>query len=431
MAEIARIKIWDKKVGAVAYDRSSGISSFEFEAAFLNTGWDLSPIKMPLKSPKGTVFKFPDLSRNSSFKGLPGLLADALPDNYGHALIDAWLSRNGRASGSLNPVEILCFIGKRAMGALEFEPVEPKATNTATKIEIDSLVEIAQDILLNRKDFAANLSGEEEKAMLDILKIGTSAGGARAKAIIAYNPITGEVRSGQTNAPQGFSHWLIKFDGVEDKQFGVSSGYGRVEMAYYNMARECKIEMTECQLYEENGRAHFMTRRFDRPSENEKLHVQTFHAMQHYDFQTPGYYSYEQLFETMRLLRLDYYPRAEQLYRRMVFNAMARNCDDHTKNFAFTMDKESSWNLSPAYDVCHAYRPQSSWVDKHNLTINGKRENFTKDDFLTVAKNMNIKKAGYIIEEISTAVKKWPDFADEQKVDSGLRDSIQITLLPL
>ena len=412
------------------YNETTGVSTFEFENAFINTNWNLAPIKMPLGAAKGRLFSFPDLAGRSVFKGLPGLLADVLPDKYGNALIDTWLSRNGRPSGSLNPVEILCFIGKRGMGALEFEPVEPKTANTATRVEIDDLVKVAQDILTDKNDFTADLSADEEKAMLDILKVGTSAGGARAKAIIAYNPLTKEVRSGQSNAPTGFSHWLIKFDGVHDNQFGTGHGYGRVEMAYHKMANDCEIEMMDCQLLEENNRAHFMTRRFDRPTEKDKLHVQTFCAMQHFDFNDVTLYSYEQLFETMRILGLDY-PQQEQLYRRMLFNVMARNCDDHTKNFAFVMNREGKWKLSPAYDVCHAYRPGSTWVSQQSLSINGKRQNITRSDLLAVAGNMGIKKATHIVDQTREVIKKWRDYADQQKVETKLRDSIQATLLPI
>jgi serine/threonine-protein kinase HipA len=428
MNSIAQIKIFNKKVGAVAYDSTKGSALFEFEDSFLKTGLDLSPIKMPIKNAKGKIFSFTELSRSNTFKGMPGLLADVLPDKYGNTLINNWLAKNGRPTGSLDPVETLCFIGKRGMGALEFNPVNPPTTNNSTKVEIGSMVQIAQDILSERKSFTTNLSAEEEKAMADILKIGTSAGGARAKAIIAYNPLTKEVKSGQTDAPAGFNHWLIKFDGVDDEQFGGSNGYGRVEMAYYKMAIDCGIDMMESRLFEENERAHFMTRRFDRPTENTKLHVQTFCAMQHYDFNEVGLYSYEQLFETMRILNLPY-PQHEQLYRRMLLNVMGRNCDDHTKNFAFVMDETGTWKLSPAYDVCHAYRPASPWVSQQSLSVNGKRNNITKDDLLAVAKLLSIKKAAKIIAQVSEVVSHWEDYADEQKVPEKLRDGIRGTLV--
>jgi serine/threonine-protein kinase HipA len=391
MINSAFINLWGERVGAIAWDADKGVADFEFEPAFLRKDWDIAPLKMPLSAANGRIFSFPELRESQTFKGLPGLLADVLPDRYGNTLINAWLARVGRPADSMNPVEMLCFIGQRGMGALEFEPVEPKGKNTSTKLEMDSLVEISEAILSGRKDFHTDLSKDEEKGLLDILKIGTSAGGARAKAVIAYNPKTGEVRSGQAEAPKGFTQWLIKFDGVHDAQFGTSRDYGRVEMAYHLMAVACGIEMTECRLLEEHGRAHFMTRRFDRIPDEGKVHVQTFCAMQHFDFNNVGSYSYEQLFQTMRTLRLDY-PQAEQVYRRMVFNVLARNCDDHTKNFAFMMDKNGQWALAPAYDICHAYRPDSPWVSQQSLSVNGKRRNIDRKDLLEVAKQMTIKK---------------------------------------
>jgi serine/threonine-protein kinase HipA len=428
MIENAYINIWDKRIGAIHWNQDLGFADFEFDPAFLQQDLDVAPMKMPVGSARGRIFSFPELAGNSTFKGLPGLLADVLPDRYGNALINAWLARVGRPSGSMNPVEMLCFTGKRGMGALEFEPVIPKSADQASIVEVGSLAEVAQQILSGRQFFQTDLSNDEQKALSDILKIGTSAGGARAKAVIAYNPLTGEVRSGQAHAPEGFSHWLLKFDGVDDSQFGATSGYGRVEMAYYLMAVDCGIEMMECRLFEENGRAHFLTRRFDRLAGNEKLHVQTLCGMMHYDFNDIYSYSYEQLFQTMRALRLTY-PEAEQMYRRMVFNVMAQNCDDHTKNFAFTMNQSGEWKLSPAYDVCHAYLPGSAWVSQHALSINGKRQGITRDDLLEVGRQMNVKKALVIIQQVSETVAKWHNYAEHVKVEVRLMDAIGETLV--
>jgi len=428
MIENAFITIWEKQVGAIHWNPDSGIADFEFDPGFFQYQLDVAPLKMSIGNAKGQIFSFPELAGSSTFKGLPGLLADILPDRYGNALINAWLARVGRPSGSMNPVEMLCFTGKRGMGALEFEPVVPKSANQASKVEIGSLAEVAQQILSGRQFFQTDLSHDEQKALSDILKIGTSAGGARAKAVIAYNPETGEVRSGQAQAPEGFSQWLLKFDGVDDSQFGATSGYGRVEMAYYLMAVDCGIEMMECRLIEENGRAHFLTRRFDRLANNEKLHVQTFCAMMHYDFNDIYSYSYEQLFQTMRLLRLTY-PEAEQMFRRMVFNVMAQNCDDHTKNFAFTMNQSGEWKLAPAYDVCHAYRPGSTWVSQHALSINGKRQGITRNDLLEIGRQMNVKKAPAIVGQVAEVVARWNEFAEQTQVESPLRDAIGKTLL--
>jgi serine/threonine-protein kinase HipA len=428
--ETAYVNIWDKRAGAIAWDTATGTGSFEFEPSFIRNGWNLSPLMMPIQESRNRIYSFPELRSSLAFKGLPGLLADALPDRYGNEIINNWLTRRGRPSNSLNPVEMLCFIGKRGMGALEFEPNEPKISDRSVKIEISELVKIANDILTGRQDFTTNLSDNEEKALLDILKISTSAGGARAKAVIAYNARTGEVRSGQLTAPKGFSHWIIKFDGVADSQFGAAHGYGRVEMAYHLMAKDSEIEMTECRLLEEDGRAHFMTRRFDREPDAAKIHVQSFCAMQHYDFNDVNSYSYEQLFETMRILGLPY-PDAEQLYRRMVFNVLARNCDDHTKNFAFLMDQTGTWKLSPAFDLCYSYRPGSVWVSQQSLSVNGKRNNITRDDFLSVARQMNIKKAAQIIAQTNEVVGQWLEYAEEVKMDSRLKDAISSTLLKI
>lgn len=423
----AYINIWNKRVGAVLWDTERQLASFEFDKDFKEHGWDIAPLKLPLEQDR-RIFSFPELRGSSTFKGMPGLLADVLPDKYGSSLINAWLLSNGRPADSMNPVEMLCFIGSRGMGALEFEPADPKGAKTATKVEISGLIDIARKILDNRREFFTHINKEEEKALLDILKIGTSAGGARAKALIAYNEQTGEVRSGQADAPKGFAQWLIKFDGVHDSQFGETYGFGRVEMAYYLMAVACGIEMTECRLLEESGRAHFMTKRFDRLPGGGKVHIQSWCAINHYDFQDVGVYSYEQLFQLMRTLGLPYL-QAEQLFRRMVFNVIARNCDDHTKNFAFMMDKQGSWQLSPAYDICHAYRPGSIWVSRQSISVNGKRENITREDFLDVAKQMNIKKADSIINQVQDVVKRWNEFASRVDVRDELRNAIGETLL--
>ncbi|PZX59299.1 serine/threonine-protein kinase HipA [Algoriphagus ratkowskyi] len=432
MVVSAEIWIWDKFAGAILWDESELMGSFEFNQNFLSSGLDISLIKMPL-SQGNRVYKFPEIRKSrgdvfDTFKGLPGLLADMLPDKYGNQLINAWLIQNGRGADSLNPVEQLCFIGKRGVGALEIKPSLRDESIKASSIEIDSLVNIAGKILNSRADFQSNLTDEEQSALSDILKIGTSAGGARAKAVIAFNPKTGAVKSGQVKAPAGFSYWIIKFDGVHDSQFGATVGFGRVEMAYYLMAVAAGVEMSECRLLEENGRAHFMTKRFDREDNGQKIHMQSLCGIRHFDFNQVGFFSYEQVFETMRMLRLSY-PEAEQMFIRMVFNVLARNCDDHTKNFAFLMDQNGKWSLSPAYDICYAYRPGSLWVSAQSLTVNGKREEIVEADFLEVARQMNIKKPEEKIAQVKSAVSKWGEFADEVNVESGLRDSIQSTLL--
>ena len=430
----AYVKIWGELVGAVAWSEADGYATFEYDPKFKTKGWDLSPLQMSIKGNKSR-FNFPALRKKpdpalDTFKGLPGLLADILPDRYGNELINLWLAQQGRPLDSMNPVEMLCFIGTRGMGAVEFEPTTLKESKQTFSVEIDSLVDIAKKMLSKKEAFATNLNADEEKSIVEILRIGTSAGGARPKAVIAYNEKTGEVKSGQTNAPKGFEHWLIKLDGVSDVQLGASKEYGRVEMAYYNMAITCGIDMTTCRLMEENGRAHFMTKRFDREGSSTKHHMQTFCAMKHFDYNQIKSFSYEQLFQTMRELKLTY-SDAEQLFRRMVFNVAARNCDDHTKNFAFRLKKDGKWELAPAYDICHAYQPKHHWVSQHVLSINGKRINITKDDLLIIGKSIKNKKAAETIDEISYTVSKWKTFADEVKVMPKLRDEINDTLIRL
>jgi serine/threonine-protein kinase HipA len=343
-------------------------------------------------------------------------------------MINLWLAQQGRPQDSMNPVEMLCFIGTRGMGALEFEPAVLKENKRTFSIEMDSLVTTAQKMLDQREAFITNLHKDEEQAVLEILKIGTSAGGARPKALIAWNEKTGEVKSGQTKAPKGFEHWLIKLDGVSDVQLGSSQGYGKVEMAYYTMAKACGIDMMPSRLLEENGRSHFMTKRFDREGSETKHHVQTFCAMKHFDYNLIRSFSYEQLFQCMRELKLTY-ADAEQMFRRMVFNVIARNCDDHTKNFSFLLRQGGTWELAPAYDLCHAYRPGSEWVSQQALSINGKRKNIAKADLLAVGESIRCKKAAEIVDEIKNTVHQWKDFADEVNVKGSLRDEIANTLL--
>ena len=432
--QVAEVKIWGKLAGAVAWDTDSGLAAFEYDPKFKQSGWDLAPLKMSVFDNRNQ-YSFPELRKDKNseydtFKGLPGLLADALPDKYGNQLINLWLAQQGRPQDSMNPVEMLCFIGTRGMGALEFEPAVLKESKRTFPIEIDSLVATAQKMLDQREAFTINLNKDEEQAVSEILKIGTSAGGARPKAVITWNEKTGEVKSGQTKAPKGFEHWLIKLDGVSDVQLGSSHGYGRVEMAYYNMAKACGIEMMPSRLLEENERAHFMTKRFDREGGEVKHHVQTFCALKHFDYNLVNSFSYEQLFQCMRELKLSY-ADAEQMFRRMVFNVIARNCDDHTKNFAFLLKQGGKWELAPAYDLCHAYRPGSEWVSQHALSINGKRKDITRADLLVIGESIRCKKASKIVDEIHVIVNQWNKYADDVKVKPGLRDQIAKTHLNL
>jgi serine/threonine-protein kinase HipA len=423
MVDYAYVKIWGHLVGVVRWLPERKLASFQYDKGFLLNNWDLSPIKMPISN-GDRVYNFPELlkakdSIEDTFTGLPGLLVDSLPDRYGNKLIDKWLAQNGRSADSMNPVEKLCFIGSRGMGALEFEPALLKAGKNTFAIEISGLVDIAQKMLSDREDFETNLNQEEQRAVNGLLKVGTSAGGARPKALIAYNRETGDIRSGQTKVPKGHEHWLIKLDGVSGAQFGESHGWGRVEYAYYLMAKACKLNIMDCELLEENKRAHFMTRRFDRDGNNIKHHIHTLCGVQHFDYNDLYAYGYEQVFQTMRQLRLKY-PEAEQMFRRMVFNVLATNYDDHTKNFSFRLKKNQHWELAPAYDVCYSYDPTNHWVSQQTLSVNGKHKEITVADLMTVAKANNIKNGESIINEINEVVKNWSDFASKAKVRDDL-----------
>ena len=325
MVNLAKVYIWGEYAGAVLWNENTASASFEYEPSFAKKGWDLSPLMMPLNENRAHSFR--ELSKDT-FMGLPGLLADALPDAYGKALLDRWLASLGRTFA--NPVERLCYQSKRSMGALEFVPAKDHYLDQSSAIEISSLVHVAAEVLSNKADLQTNLKEDTKEALVNIIKVSTSAGGQRAKAVIAYNDTTGEVRSGQVDAAKGFCHWLLKLDGVTNAALGDPQHYGKIEYAYYKMALKAGIDMTECRLLEENGRAHFMTKRFDRIGSSEKIHMQTLCGMAHYDYKMLHAYSYEQAFQVMRRLRLPY-GQAEQMFRRMVFNVIARNQDDHSR----------------------------------------------------------------------------------------------------
>ena len=422
--ETAYVKLWGMLVGAVAWDRERGFATFEFDRPFLERGLDLAPLRMPLADAlRGNArFEFRTLPART-FRGLPGMLADALPDRFGNRVIDAWLARQGRDPGDFSPVERLCYTGRRAIGALEFSPVINEQIEESVPVEVGELVELAQAVVDERTKLDTSFDGDPTEAMLDIIRVGTSAGGARPKAVIAINDATGEVRTGQVDAPDGFAHWILKFDGVTDRTLGFPAGYGRIEYAYHEMALAAGIGMTECRLFEEGGRAHFMTRRFDRPSAGGRIHQQSLCAIAHFDFNDPGAYSYEQAFQVIRRLRLPY-EDTEQQYRRMVFNIAARNQDDHTKNIAFLMDRDGHWRLSPAFDVIYAYNPDGEWTSRHQMSVAGKRDGITRDDLLAVGREMSVKQAAAIIDEVGEAVSRWAGFAADAGVDRGKIDSI-------
>ncbi len=426
MVDVAEIRIWGLMVGAIRWDDEKQLGYFQYDSKFIQKGWDLSPIKLPIAH--GTqIYSFPELRKGrneteDTFKGLPGFLSDALPDKYGNKLINIWLAQQGRPENSMNPVEKLCFIGTRGMGALEFNPATITTGVRTFSLELDRLVDIAQKMLHERESFLTHLTKDDEKSMLDILKIGTSAGGARPKAVIAFNPKTKEVRSGQGNVPSGFEHWLLKLDGVSGEQFGESSGWGRVEYAYYLMAQNCKININKSQLLEENGRAHFMTKRFDREG-NIKHHIQTLCGLQHFDFNDMYGYSYEQIFQTMRILRLTY-ADAEQMFRRMVFNVLATNYDDHTKNFSFMLKKDGKWQLAPAYDLCFSFDSTNHWVSQQTLSVNNKRLKISVEDLMAIANDNNIKKGKIIIQEMNKVIANWKKYASLAGVRPDLAERI-------
>lgn len=422
MVNLAKIYIWNKYVGAVLWDENRQTASFEYDSGFKSTGLELSPLMMPLGD---GVFSFGDMNKDT-FLGLPGLLADALPDAYGKALLDRWLAMNGRTFA--NPVERLCYQGKRSMGALEFVPAQDTHLEQSARLEINSLVEIAREVMDSKSQLDVNLNDNRKEAIANIIKVGTSAGGQRAKAVIAYNECTGEVRSGQIDAPEGFGHWLLKLDGVTNAALGDPKHYGRIEYAYYLMAKKAGIDMMECRLLEENGRAHFMTRRFDRQGGKEKLHSQTLCGIAHFDYKILHAYSYEQAFQVMRRIHLPL-KQAEEMFRRMVFNVIARNQDDHTKNISFLMDKNGGWTLSPAYDISYCYNPKGQWTSQHQMSINGKWTDFTVDDFRVVAQNIHIKNCNAIIEQVRDAVSQWKSIARECDIPDAVADGIEDDLL--
>jgi serine/threonine-protein kinase HipA len=425
---IAEVRLWGRTIGAVSLEENQDYAAFQYVPEFVQSGVELSPLMMPLSN---QIYTFPDLPLGT-FRGLPGLLADSLPDKFGNALIDAWLATQGRKASGFNAIERLCYIGPRGMGALEFAPQKGPRLRQAKKIEIDSLVQLASDVLTQHGEFRSNLKDlHREESLKDILRVGTSAGGARAKAVIAWNPKTNELRSGQIDAGAGFEYWILKFDGVagnKDKELEDPKGYGVIEYAYYLMAKACGITMSECRLFEEHGRRHFMTKRFDRLRGGEKIHMQSLGALQHFDYNQAGAYSYEQALLTIRQLNLSIEALEEQ-FRRMVFNIVARNQDDHVKNIAFLMNQEAQWSLAPAFDVTYSYNPTGAWTETHQMTLNGKRDGFTMTDFRAAANSTNMKRgrAEAIVEEVSAIVKKWPQFANEAKLPEGIRDKIGTT----
>ncbi len=429
MSTVAEVRLWGSTIGAVALEESAETASFQYEPSFSRSDIQIAPLMMPLSE---RVYAFSALPL-ITFHGLPGLLADSLPDQFGNTLIDAWLATQGRTPESFNAVERLCYTGTRGMGALEFFPIMGPQPGRRTRLHVDRLVKLASDILRNRDNLRGTFADKcKADTMRDILRVGTSAGGARAKAVIAWNPESNEVCSGQVKAVEGFEYWILKFDGVsgnKDKDLEDPQGYGAIEYAYHRMARDSGITMSECRLFEESGRRHFMTRRFDRLPDGGKLHMQSLAAMAHFDLNKAGAYSYEQAYQVIRRLGLPH-SAVEEQFRRMVFNIVARNQDDHVKNIAFLMNRSGKWSLAPAFDMAYSFQPGGKWTSSHQMTMNGKRANFTMEDFRMCARAASMKheRVKTIIGEVREVVSRWRDYADEVGVASIQRDKIQNAL---
>jgi serine/threonine-protein kinase HipA len=408
MTTTATVKLWGTPVGVFHLNENTGSVSFEYEKDFLSHGIHVAPIMMPLSS---RVYEFPELAK-SSFRGVPGLMADSLPDNFGNAVINQWLASQGRTADSFNVVERLCYTGKRGMGALEYEPMINKNTDIDEQISLQRISDFASAILEEKMDVV--LSAENDVNYAQLLQLGTSAGGARAKAVVAYNEKTGDIRSGQVDLDKNFDYWLVKFDGVSkngDHNSQDVPEYTLIEYAYYKMSLQAGLTMNECRIISEGGRNHFITKRFDRVN-GDKLHMQSLGAILHIDYNEPGLCSYEMAALTARKLGL---PSSdiEQLYRRMVFNVLAVNQDDHVKNISFLMNREGVWSLSPAYDVTFASNPQNRWLKAHQMTINGKMSHISIEDLITCGEKMDIKspKCKKIINNVAIGVKQWKDIA--------------------
>ncbi len=426
---IVDVKLWGTSVGALYWERKSETAVFDYEKRFLRMGLDISPIVMSIGDYRGIPYQFLE-NRGKCFKGLPGLFADSLPDAFGNQIINEWFASRGLSGEEVSPLDRLCYVGKRAMGALEFEPSQNlEGFDESSIVHVQELTELAKSVFEDRKSFHDQLT-QKDKRILDILKVGTSAGGAKPKAIIAYNDTTNEVRSGQVKAPEGFGYWLLKFDGgtySEHSQITDNpQGIGNIEYAYYLMARDCGIEMMECRLLQEGEHNHFMTKRFDRTGTGEKIHVQTLAGIAHYD--RDQRHSYEEAFRVMRKMGLGY-PAQEQLYKRMVFNVMSRNHDDHTKNFSFLMDRSGKWSFAPAYDLCYSYTPGGRWTNQHQMSLNGKVSNFTIEDLLTVGRNMGIRECKPIVEQIQGTVVNWASYARQGGVRKEHSEMIEKNLI--
>lgn len=415
--DVIEVRIWDQRVGAVAADAQVGAYVFEYDQDWLALGIELAPLTMPTRG-AGSSFVFPMLARET-YKGLPGMLSDALPDRFGNQLIDAWMAQHGYSPEQITTLDRLAYMGKRAMGALEFRPSRGGTAASSTPLQMATLVEAA------RRAVQGTLSDDDASAtaLNSIISVGTSAGGARAKAVLGWNPGSQALISGQFDLPEGYEHWLLKFDGMgADQQLGPSQQYGRIEYAYSLMAGAAGVTMTPCQLLQENGRAHFMTRRFDRDG-NRRIHVQSLCAIRHMDYNLRNTHAYESLFLTALDLGLGD-AAMTQLFARMAFNVAARNHDDHSKNFAFLLGRGGRWQLAPAFDVTFAYDPASLWLSQHLMSVNGRTDGITRQDVLAVADRFSIPGAKPALERVNAAVANWRQHADSAGVGGAETDRI-------
>jgi serine/threonine-protein kinase HipA len=395
-----KVRLWGQDIGALALDPASGFYVFQYTRAWRRRGIEFSPLAMPTNR---EYHVFPALPR-ATFLGLPATIADALPDAFGNALVDAYLARHGIAREAITPLDRLAYQGRRGMGALEFRPARGPRSEQASAVRLERLVTAARAAVRGQ-------IGPGDASLLPLIRDGPSAGGARAKAVIAWNPATGDIRSGQVDAPQGFEHWLLKFDGMgRDSELGRGGDYGRIEQAYATMARAAGIDFPETRLLEEGGRAHFMVKRFDRTSAGGKLHMQSLCGLAGLDFNAVGAHGYEQLLQAVDALGLGAGARTE-VFRRAAFNVMAANCDDHTKNHAFLMDETGQWRLAPAYDVTHAYNPTGRWTFQHLMSVNGRFAGITRTDLLAMAERYAIPEADAVLDSVRQALQAWPDHA--------------------
>jgi serine/threonine-protein kinase HipA len=415
--DLVEVHLWETHIGSVALDPQYGFYVFNYTPEFASSGIEPSPLHMPASEDS---YIFTDLPE-ATYKRLPAMLSDALPDDFGNALINRYMADQGIEARDVTALDRLAYMSNRAMGALTFKPSRGPAPHKPTAIQLNSLVEQARRAVTGVMDDDDHASA----ALRSIIEVGTSAGGARAKAVIALNPVTDEIRSGQLDAPDGFEHWLLKFDGMgKDNELGASQNYGRIEYAYHLMALAAGIRMTDCRILRENGRAHFMTRRFDREGQSGRNHMQTLCAMAHVDYRKKGTNAYSQLFSVMTQLNLPY-AEMEEAFRRMVFNVMGRNCDDHTKNFSFLLREGSTaWEFSPAYDVTFAHSPTGEWTNQHLMSVNGKFRGFEVDDLLTEADRFKIGTAADVIDQVRAALQSWPKFAHE----AGLPEDEMVNL---